>query len=130
MLLEVDARTGFPRLNGIFIAHGFSSMAGGKGDKKLGGTMKKIGTTLSGNIIVEMTPEEWAKRNKDMALSLKGDLPALVVQYRQDNNLSQTAFARQLGMSRNTIISLEQGKLVTYATAHKILTAITGERAR
>ena len=92
--------------------------------------MKKIGTTSSGNIIVEMTPEEWAKRNKDMALSLKGDLPALVSQYRQDNNLSLTAFGRQLGMSRNTISSAEQGKLVTYATAHKLLAAITGEKAR
>ena len=65
-----------------------------------------------------------------MALSLKGDLPALVAQYRQDNNLSLTAFARQLGMSRNTISSLEQGKLVTYSTAHKLLAAITGEEAR
>ena len=89
--------------------------------------MKKIGMTSSGNIIVEMTPEEWAKRNKDLALSLKKDLPALVAQYRQDNNLSQKAFARKLGISRNTIILLEQGKAVTYATAQKLLAAITGD---
>ena len=91
--------------------------------------MKRIGTTSSGNIIVEMTPEEWAKRNKEMALSLKEDLPALVAQYRQDNNLSKKAFARKLGINRNTIISLEQGKGVTYGTAQKILAAITGDEA-
>jgi len=91
--------------------------------------MKKIGTTSSGNIIVEMTPEEWAKRNKDLALSLKEDLPSLLTQFRHDNKISQKAFARRAGISRNTIIGVEGGKAVTYATAQKILAAITGDKA-
>ena len=129
VFLGVDDQIAFPPLNGTLVAHDFSSLVGGKGNKKPGGTMKKIGTTSSGNIIVEMTPEEWAKRNKDLALSLKEDLPSLLTQFRHDNKISQKAFARRAGISRNTIIGVEGGKAVTYATAQKILAAITGDKA-
>ena len=105
-------------------------MAGGKGDKKLGGAMKKIGTTSSGKIIVEMSPEEWAKKNKIQSEFGTKDLSTLIKQYREENQVTQIAFARKAGVSRNTIVAVEGGRMVYYPTAQKILAAIIGDKAR
>jgi len=87
--------------------------------------MKRIGTTSSGNIIVEMTPREWVRTAKGVS-SLE-DLASLTKKYRQENNVSQTTLARKVGLSRNTIYAVEQGKLATITTVERILSAIAGE---
>jgi len=87
--------------------------------------MKKIGTTSSGNIIVEMTPREWVKTNKK--LSAMENLPSLIKQYRQEKNVSQKTLARELGISRNTVSAVEQGQQVSSYTIERILSLIAGE---
>ena len=90
-----------------------------------GGLMKRIGTTSSGNIMVEMTPREWVRTNKK--LSAIENLPSLIKQYRQDKNVSQNALARELGISRNTVSAVEQGQQVSPYTIERILSLIAGE---
>jgi len=87
--------------------------------------MKRIGITSSGNIIVEMTPREWLRTTK--GVSSMEDLASLTKRYRQENNVSQTTLARKVGLSRNTIYAVEQGKLPTITTVERILSAIAGE---
>jgi len=69
--------------------------------------MRKAGTTSSGNILVEMTPDEWER------LAQFSEMPEHVGvalrNYRKAHGLSQDALAKQLGVSRNWISALERG---------------------
>jgi DNA-binding XRE family transcriptional regulator len=69
--------------------------------------MHKIGTTESGNILVEMAPSEWER------LAQYREIPehvgVVLKNYRQSHGLSQTALAKQLGVHRNWISALENG---------------------
>ena len=86
--------------------------------------MKKIGITSSGNVIVEMTPREWITANKE--LSSVHNVASLVKDYRQQKNVTQKTLARELGISRNTVSAVEQGKPVNPYTTDKILSLIAG----
>jgi DNA-binding XRE family transcriptional regulator len=96
-----------------------------KPNKVFGGLMKRIGTTSSGNIIVEMTPQEWAKKQTELAE--KEDLSSLMKRYREENHVTQKTLASQCGISRNTIIAIERGQRANLKTIEKILAAIIGE---
>lgn len=50
-----------------------------------------------------------------------GELGKLVKQHRTRSHLSQESLAQKAGVSRSTIIDLEQGRNVTIATALKVL---------
>lgn len=50
-----------------------------------------------------------------------GDLGKLVKQHRTRSHLSQEGLAQKAGVSRSTIIDLEQGRNVSIATALKVL---------
>ena len=89
-----------------------------------GAIMKKIGITSSGNVIVEMTPREWITANKE--LSSVHNVASLVKDYRQQKNVTQKTLARELGISRNTVSAVEQGKPVNPYTIDKILSLIAG----
>ena len=69
--------------------------------------MRKAGTTSSGNILVEMTPEEWER------LAQYSEMPEHVgvalKKYRKVHGLSQAALAKQLGVHRNWISAIERG---------------------
>jgi DNA-binding XRE family transcriptional regulator len=87
--------------------------------------MKRIGTTSSGNVIVEMTPQEWARKQTE--ITEKEDLPSLMKRYREENRVTQQTLACQCGISRNTIIAIERGQRANLKTIDKILAAIIGE---
>jgi len=93
--------------------------------------MRRIGTTSSGNIVVEMTPGEWLSTSKkvsaDQSLPSMQRLLSLIKQYREENGLTQVEFAHRTGVSRNTISKLELGMPGTLNTAEKIMAAVTGK---
>jgi len=73
--------------------------------------MYKIGETIAGTILVEMTPEEWAAVNglfktSDNFIEHLGDELA---RYRRERGLSQAEVAKQLGVSRTYISLVERG---------------------
>jgi DNA-binding XRE family transcriptional regulator len=88
--------------------------------------MKRIGTTSSGNIVVEMTPTEWLKTSKEV--SAMESLPSLIKQYREESKLSQDALGREAGVSRNTIRDLERGRLRNLKTMERVLAVIKGQK--
>ena len=69
--------------------------------------MHKVGKTSSGNILVEMTTEEWERLAQ--YISLPEDIAGAVKRYRREHGLSQGALAKKLGVSRGYISGLERG---------------------
>ena len=69
--------------------------------------MRKVGTTSSGNVLVEMAPEEWERLTHYK--EIPGDLASAVKQYRKGHGLSQTALAEKCGVTRNWISMIERG---------------------
>lgn len=69
--------------------------------------MRKVGKTLSGNVLVEVTPEEWERLAR--YLSLPDDIAGAVKRYRREHGLSQGALAKKLGVSRGYVSGLERG---------------------
>ncbi len=69
--------------------------------------MRKIGKTLSGNVLVEMSANEWKQVVKDNGIPK--DLSAAVLQYRRENSLTQTELAKQIGISRTRVQEIERG---------------------
>jgi len=79
--------------------------------------MHKIGKTESGNILVEMTDEEWEKlaQYRDIPENIGGALK----KYRKEHGLSQGALAKKLGVSRNWISGIERGVISNKKTVKK-----------
>ncbi len=73
--------------------------------------MYQIGETISGNILVEMTPLEWAavsdlfKTKVGFTLGLGGEL----AKYRKNRGLTQTEMAQLLGISPSYVSRIERG---------------------
>lgn len=69
--------------------------------------MHRVGKTSSGNILVEVTPEEWERLAR--YISVPDDIAGAVKRYRREHGLSQGALAKKLGVSRGYISGLEKG---------------------
>jgi DNA-binding XRE family transcriptional regulator len=56
------------------------------------------------------------------------DLGALIVSYREKNQLTQFEFAEIIGLHRNTVINLEQGqtKAIRMDQLKRIMTLVLG----
>jgi len=68
--------------------------------------MRKIGKTSTGNMLIEITPEEWKRLALHMIIP--EDMSEALKKYRKEHGLSQVAFAKKLGVSRGYIYELER----------------------
>lgn len=69
--------------------------------------MRKIGKTLSGNVLIEMSMNEWQEVVEHNG-SPK-DLSAAVTEYRMKNGLTQKQLAQKIGISRTRVQEIERG---------------------
>ena len=69
--------------------------------------MRKIGKTLSGNVLIEMSMNEWQEVFEHNGNPK--DLSAAVVEYRMKNGLTQTQLAQKIGISRTRVQEIERG---------------------
>ena len=73
--------------------------------------MYQVGETLSGNILVEMTPREWEavtnlfRTSVGFTVTLGDEL----VRYRQSKGLTQTETAQLLEISKSYVSRIERG---------------------
>ncbi len=73
--------------------------------------MYQVGETLSGNILVEMTPHEWEAVNNlfrtsvGFTVSMGNEL----VRYRKSKGLTQAEAAKQLQISKSYVSRIERG---------------------
>jgi ribosome-binding protein aMBF1 (putative translation factor) len=80
--------------------------------------MRKIGKTLSGNVLIEMSSNEW--REVIEQDGIPKDLSAAVVEYRMKNGLTQTQLAQKIGISRTRV----QARNMRLRTYERVLSAI------
>ncbi len=86
--------------------------------------MKQIGTLSNGNLIVETRPAEWLYIIVCTA-RVPRDLPTICRDYRSKHRLSQTALARQVGISRNWMSRIEKGTAnISLALYRKLMTVV------
>lgn len=89
--------------------------------------MKRIGTTSSGNYIIEATPEEW----RDYLIQgIDFDPKTLVSEiqaYREQTGMTQSRLAEIIGVSRNYISLIERGLATNLSLSvyQRILEAIS-----
>lgn len=88
--------------------------------------MKRIGKLSNGNLIAEMTPEEWQSLVTQANLMITS-LASEVKQYRIRHELSQAQLARKVNLSRNYIAQIERGEAsnVSHDVYKRIISAIT-----
>jgi DNA-binding XRE family transcriptional regulator len=87
--------------------------------------MRKIGKTLSGNILIEMSVNEWQEVVEHNGIPK--DLSAAVVQYRMENGLTQMELAQKIGISRTRVQEIERGlsRNMRLRTYERVLLAIS-----
>jgi len=68
--------------------------------------MQKVGKTSTGNILVEITPEEWKRIARYM--NIPEDIAEELRKYRKKHGLSQVALAKKLSVSRRYIQEIER----------------------
>ena len=86
--------------------------------------MKWIGTTISDNYIIEMTPKEW----EDVAYNAKIEGIGMALKtYRKTNGMTQKGMALKIGISRTYYSMIEREKATNYSHAvyKKVLAAIS-----
>jgi ribosome-binding protein aMBF1 (putative translation factor) len=71
-------------------------------------SMYKVGSTASGNILVEITPSEWERLAQYK--EIPENVGEVLRKYRKGQGLSQEALATQLGVHRNWISAIENGQ--------------------
>jgi len=86
------------------------------------GIIRKVGTTSAGNVLVEMTPQQWNSLRTGTA-SFTEDLGALFIEYRKRNGIRQWQLAEMLGRSRNWVSAVERGQN-PFAPYEKLKSAI------
>jgi DNA-binding XRE family transcriptional regulator len=86
--------------------------------------MRKIGKTLSGNVLIEMSMNEWQEVVEHNGIPK--DLSAAVVEYRMKNGLTQMELAQKIGISRTRVQELERGlsRNMRLRTYERVLSAI------
>ena len=89
------------------------------------GILRKVGTTSSGNILVEMSPHEW--RRIALGKGLPNDLSAEMVKYRKQHGLTQSELAEKIGICRTRVQEIERGVIrnLTYRTYERIISTIS-----
>ena len=76
--------------------------------------MRRVGKTSTGNILVEITPEEWKRIARYM--NIPEDIAEELRKYRKKHGLSQVELAKKLGVSRGYISELERCISPLYTT--------------
>ena len=76
--------------------------------------MKWIGTTTTGNYLVEMEPDEWRFHLANRVAPVDNVAEALL-QLRKERGLTQSEMARRIGISRNYYTQIESGRQVNYS---------------
>ena len=73
--------------------------------------MYQVGKTVSGNILVEMTPREWEAVSNLFRTSVgfTVNLGNELVRYRQSKGLTQAEAAQLLGISKSYVSRIERG---------------------
>jgi DNA-binding XRE family transcriptional regulator len=86
--------------------------------------MRKIGKTLSGNVLIEMSSNEWQEVVEQNGIPK--DLSAAVVEYRMKNGLTQKELAQKIGISRTRVQEIERGlsRNMRLRTYERVLSAI------
>jgi len=69
--------------------------------------MYKVGKTSSGNILVEMSPDEW--KRLAIGKGLLSDLSVAMLKHRKQQSLSQNELAEKIGISRARVQEIERG---------------------
>ena len=90
--------------------------------------MYQVGETLSGNILVEMTPHEWEavtnlfRTSTGFTVSLGDEL----VRYRHSKGLTQAQAAQLLGISKSYVSRIERGVAgnISSEIQHRIIAII------
>jgi DNA-binding XRE family transcriptional regulator len=87
--------------------------------------MRKIGKTLSGNILIEMSVNEWQEVIEHNVIPK--DLSVAVVQYRMENGLTQMELAQKIGISRTRVQEIERGlsRNMRLRTYERVLSTIS-----
>jgi len=75
--------------------------------ERKGHAMRKVGSTASGDILVEMTPSEWERLAQYQ--EIPENVGEVLRKYRKGQGLSQKALAAHLGVHRNWISRIENG---------------------
>jgi len=78
-----------------------------RGDAPARGVMRKVGETPSGNILAEMSPEEWERLS--MSKGLLVNLSEALVNYRKEHGLTQFQLAEKIGIGRSRLQVIEKG---------------------
>ena len=73
--------------------------------------MYQVGKTVSGNILVEMTPREWeaVKNLFRTSVGFTVSLGDELVRYRESKKLTQAETAKLLGISKSYVSRIERG---------------------
>lgn len=89
--------------------------------------LHKVGTTASGNILVEMTPGAWENICSTGARD-SVDLGVEIREFRNRHKISQTEFAQLVGHCRNwiSLIERDKGVKLSYGSLKRILSIVRG----
>ena len=73
--------------------------------------MYQVGETLSGNILVEMTPHEWEAVNNlfRTSVGVTVSLGDELARYRKSKGLTQAEAAKRLQISKSYVSRIERG---------------------
>lgn len=89
-------------------------------------SIRKIGETATGTVVVEMTSDEWERLCS--LIPPPEDLGTAIIAYRRKHGLTQAAFADIIGHSRNWISAIERDKTIqlSYETYKRIVGTLYG----
>ena len=94
-------------------------------DAPVKGMMRKVGETPSGNILVEMSPQEWERLSLGSGILV--DLSEALVNYRKKHGLTQFQLAEKTGIGRSRLQQIEKGsaKNLSFQTYKRIISTIS-----
>jgi len=89
------------------------------------GFVRKVGETSTGNILVEMSPEQWERLA--IGNGLPSDLSEAMVSYRKQHGLTQFQLAEKIGISRGRLQEIERGltRNLSFWTFSRVISTIT-----
>ena len=95
------------------------------GDPPARGMMRKVGETASGNILVEMSPEDWGRLSMSSGLPI--NLSEALVNYRKKHGLTQFQLAEKIGIGRSRLQVIERGLAhnISLRTYRRIISTIS-----
>lgn len=95
-----------------------------RGDYPTRATMRNVGETPEGNILVEMLPE--MRKQLTLDKGIPTDLSEMLVNYRKNHGLTQLQMAEKIGIGRSSLQLIEYGLTnISFRTHQRIISVIS-----